>query len=323
MRVFSRISVLAFLVVLAVSMNAQWLSSGGTTTTGDKVGIGTTAPAAELHVVSQTATINLRGLVVDHYTNDGNAAMLTARKARGTLAAPLAVQNGDFLVNLFPMAYDGTQFINPSRIRFVVDGAVSAGSVPTAFQILTGSTLTGGTERVRVTSGGNVGIGTSTPAQRLHVVGNVRVDGELTGTNVRAHFQDLAEWVPSNVDLEPGTVVILDRAIGNAVMASSGAYDTTVAGVVSAQPGIILGEEGPSKEQVATTGRVRVKVDASTGSIQVGDLLVTSTKSGRAMKSSPVDIAGIAMHRPGTIIGKALEPLQNGEGEILVLLSMQ
>ena len=323
MRVFSRISVLAFLVVFAVSMNAQWVSSGGNTTTNDKVGVGTAAPAAELHVVSQTATINLRGLVVDHYTNDGNAALLTARKARGTLANPLAVQNGDFIVNLFPMAYDGTQFINPSRIRFMVDGAVSAGNVPTAFQIFTGSTSSGGTERVRVTSAGNVGIGTSAPAQRLHVVGNVRVDGELTGTNVKAQYQDLAEWVPSNVDLEPGTVVILDRAVGNGVMASSGAYDTTVAGVVSAKPGIILGEEGASKEQIATTGRVRVKVDASAGPIQVGDLLVTSSRTGRAMKSSPVDVGGIAMHRPGTIIGKALEPLQSGEGEILVLLSMQ
>jgi hypothetical protein len=304
-------------------MNAQWQSSAGNTTTSDKVGIGTTAPAAELHVVSQTATINLRGLVVDHYTNDGNAAMLTARKARGTLANPLAVQTGDFLVNLFPMAYDGTQFLNPSRIRFIVDGAVAAGSVPTAFQILTGATPSGGTERVRVTSAGNVGIGTSAPLQRLHVVGNVRVDGELTGTNVRAQYQDLAEWVPSNADLEPGTVVILDRAVGNGVMASSGSYDTTVAGVVSLRPGIILGEEGAAKEQIATTGRVRVKVDASAGPIQVGDLLVTSSRTGRAMKSSPIDVGGFALHRPGTIIGKALEPLQSGQGEILVLLSMQ
>ncbi len=29
------------------------------------------------------------------------------------------------------------------------------------------------------------------------------------------------------------------------------------------------------------------------------------------------------MHRPGTIIGKALEPLSTGEGTILVLLSLQ
>jgi hypothetical protein len=106
-------------------------------------------------------------------------------------------------------------------------------------------------------------------------------------------------------------------------MASTTAYDTKVAGVVSGQPGIILGERGASKEQVATTGRVRVKVDATHAPIAVGDLLVTSDRPGYAMRSMPVDLAGIAFHRPGTIVGKALEALSSGEGEVLVLLSLQ
>ena len=37
---------------------------------------------------------------------------------------------------------------------------------------------TAGTERMRVTSAGNVGIGTTTPTQLLHVAGNIRVTGE-------------------------------------------------------------------------------------------------------------------------------------------------
>ena len=41
------------------------------------------------------------------------------------------------------------------------------------------------------------------------------------------------------------------------------------------------------------------------------------------MRSEPVDVAGVKMHRPGTLIGKALEPLEKGVGEILVLLSLQ
>jgi hypothetical protein len=41
------------------------------------------------------------------------------------------------------------------------------------------------------------------------------------------------------------------------------------------------------------------------------------------MRSEPVSFGGVAMHRPGTIIGKALEPLEKGTGEILVLLSLQ
>ncbi|HYR30022.1 MAG TPA: hypothetical protein VEU30_16245, partial [Thermoanaerobaculia bacterium] len=138
-----------------------------------------------------------------------------------------------------------------------------------------------------------------------------------------AKYQDVAEWVPAAADLTPGTVVVLDPSQRNQVMASSKAYDTRVAGVVSATPGLILGERGPSKEQIATTGRVTVKVDATRNPVAIGDLLVTSGKTGLAMKSEPLTITGRELHQPGTIIGKALEPLNGGEGEILVLLSLQ
>jgi hypothetical protein len=36
-----------------------------------------------------------------------------------------------------------------------------------------------------------------------------------------------------------------------------------------------------------------------------------------------MEINGRQFHQPGTIIGKALEPLDGGVGEILVLLSLQ
>jgi hypothetical protein len=133
----------------------------------------------------------------------------------------------------------------------------------------------------------------------------------------------LAEWVPSSQKLAAGTVVVLDKSASNHVLASSRPYDTKVAGVVSPRPGIALGEGGEGKLLVATTGRVKIKVDASRGAIEVGDLLVTSDVEGVAMKSVPVELGGVSIHRPGTIIGKALEPLEKGTGEILVLLSLQ
>lgn len=175
------------------------------------------------------------------------------------------------------------------------------------------------------TFSGALGIGTATPnpAYKLHVVGNANFDGTVTGTNIKAHYQDVAEWVPSVSALAPATVVVLDGARSNHVTQSLHSYDTSVAGVVSARPGIALGEESPSKALIATTGRVLVRVDASRQPIAIGDLLVTSDKPGMAMKSIPIDLQGIAFHRPGTVVGKALEPLASGEGEILVLLSMQ
>jgi hypothetical protein len=180
-------------------------------------------------------------------------------------------------------------------------------------------------------NGGSVGIGTATPGAgyKLDVNGNTNITGTLnatgtiTGGNIAAKYQDVAEWVPTGQKLSAGTVVVLDSERANHVLASTSSYDTKVAGVVSARPGIALGEEGEGKVLVATTGRVRVKVDARRSPIKVGDLLVTSDVEGIAMKSEPFEIAGRRMHAPGTIIGKALEPLDKGTGEILVLLSMQ
>jgi hypothetical protein len=41
------------------------------------------------------------------------------------------------------------------------------------------------------------------------------------------------------------------------------------------------------------------------------------------MKSTPTLVNGIALHRPGTILGKALEARAEGRGQILVLLTLQ
>ncbi len=186
-----------------------------------------------------------------------------------------------------------------------------------------------------LTGGGFVGIGQPAPLYPLdvagagHFAGAVQVDTNLTATgtisggNVIARYQDVAEWVPATTAMPPGTVVVLNLDRNNEVMPSARAYDTAVAGVVSTNPGVLLGVAAVSKAQIATTGRVRVRVDATKEPVKVGDLLVTSDRSGFAMKSIPLDLGGVKIHRPGTLIGKALEPLPSGEGEILVLLSLQ
>ena len=107
---------------------------------------------------------------------------------------------------------------------------------------------------------------------KLDVNGDIAVNG-----NIAAKYQDVAEWVPTTAGaLAPGTVLSVDPAAENHVCPAAAPYDTRVAGVVSARPGLLLGEVGADKVKVTHTGRVPVKVDAAYGPIQVGDLLVSS-----------------------------------------------
>jgi hypothetical protein len=276
------------------------------------LGIGTVAPLYKIHVVS-TADENL---IEEVQTTSAGVNAAAVVRTRSDLAATSFIAHGSGrTVSRFGQVLGGWAEL----LTFGGNGLI-IGTNHSAPLILG----TNATAQMRITPAGDVGVGTATPAAKLHVAGNIIASGSITGdTVIGAVYQDLAEWVPATTDMTPGTVVVLNLGKKNEVMPSSKAYDTAVAGVVSAAPGIILGTGGDSKEQVATTGRVRVRVDATTSAVRVGDLLVTSDKSGMAMRSEPVSIGGRAFHQPGTIIGKALEPLAGGTGEILVLLSLQ
>jgi hypothetical protein len=204
----------------------------------------------------------------------------------------------------------------------------SASSIHTTGTINAGGNITsvGTINGGNITSVGTINAGGSiTSVGTINAGGNITSGGDITATGAifASYSQDVAEWVPSTEALTVGTVVVLDKSMTNHVQASTTAYDSSVAGVISGKPGIILGRQSAGDAAVATTGRVPVKVDATVSPIAIGDLLVTSDIPGVAMKSMPMQLNGRSFHQPGTIIGKALEPLASGTGEILVLLSLQ
>jgi hypothetical protein len=303
---------------------ADWTTTtSGQVTTTDVVGIGTTTPGqgaglgstqeAPLHVVSTQNKNTI--MLVQNQTNSSNVA-----PAFRTLA-DVASQNfqshaSSRTVSRFGLTLGGwNEFLSVTGNGLVI--GTYAGSGPLVFG-------TNSVARITILASGNMGIGTTTPTQMLDVAGNIHAVGDISADGaLYAKFQDVAEWVPSKTNLTAGTVVVLNPEHNNEVMASHAAYDTTVAGVVSAQPGLSLGVRGEGKEQIATTGRVKVRVDSRSAPIRIGDLLVTSDRPGTAMRSEPMDLNGRKFHQPGTIIGKALEPHAGGEGEILVLLSLQ
>jgi hypothetical protein len=289
---------------------APWSSdnvNGVYTTVCGKAGIGTATPAAKLHVLDTT---DANSFILSENTSTGTAAVGVLRAKSNTAQVNFQSHGSGRVLSRFGVTLGGwNEFLGSSG------NGLAIGTIPGAGPLILG---TASVARLTILADGKIGIGTATPTVALEVNGVIKAT-----TSIGAVYQDLAEWVPANSDIAPGTVVVLNTEKNNEVMPSSSSYSTAVAGVVSKQPGIILGNEGASKEMVATTGRVRVHVTAANGPIRVGDLLATSNLPGVAMRSQPLDLGGTQIHRPGTLIGKALEPLASGEGEILVLLSMQ
>jgi hypothetical protein len=128
---------------------------------------------------------------------------------------------------------------------------------------------------------------------------------------------DFAEMMPADEGLEPGDVLVI--APDGRLVRSDILYATNVAGVYSTRPSYVgggrhMGE--PGYVPLAMMGLVPVKASAENGPIAPGDMLVASATPGHAMKADPNPPVG-------TIIGKALEGLEDSTGVIQMLVMLQ
>jgi hypothetical protein len=123
---------------------------------------------------------------------------------------------------------------------------------------------------------------------------------------------------------EPGDLMVIDPAAGRRFMLSRHAYSTRVAGIYSTKPGMLATSHSMEESDaltaevpLAVVGIVPCKVTTENGPIAPGDLLVTSSRPGHAMKGTD------RVRMLGAVVGKALEPLQDGTGVIQVLVTLQ
>lgn len=183
-----------------------------------------------------------------------------------------------------------------------------------------------GVAGVNLSTSPNAGPGVFGKGSRLAGLfeGNVFVQGdvEVTG-DIRLINADCAEDfnIGTDVTVEPGTVMVLGEE--GALFPSQRAYDKCVAGVVSGagdyKPGIVLDKQQSetNRQPIALLGKVYCKVDAQYGIIEIGDLLTSSPTLGHAMKAED------QVKAFGSVIGKALRPLKEGQGLIPILIALQ
>jgi hypothetical protein len=123
--------------------------------------------------------------------------------------------------------------------------------------------------------------------------------------------------LPALGDLEPGDVLAIGSD-GNLIQ-STEPFQTTVIGIRSTRPSFLGNAQFADEDgyaPVAMLGVVPVKASAENGQIQPGDLLVSSSIPGHAMRAGD--------NPPqGTVIGKALEGLDEGTGMITIVVTLQ
>lgn len=121
---------------------------------------------------------------------------------------------------------------------------------------------------------------------------------------------DLAEYYYSNSPLQAGDVVAIQPDQPAGIDKSNSRYQKNLLGVVSTEPGLILGPKSENAYAVALTGRIPVKITDENGPIHTGDLLTSSSRPGYAMRATAAGpVIGRVLNEPEPLLSCDAEPV--------------
>lgn len=234
-------------------------SAGGAQAQTGNFGIGTTAPASRLSVVSSGGSGGSEDDI--SLTSHGATpdASILVRAARGTEASPSNLTANDNLGTLWFMGRSGGAWHTMSGIDADFRGSTTLSNL---------RFLTSNTERVRIDENGNVGVGTSSPGNVLEVSGTGGTGSGLKLPTGAASGKVLTSDGSGNASWQTGYVVSYSEIHGTgnntdyAANVKLTGLSTTTADNVKTIYGSTYGWDNVNKRWVApVNGKYRVTIN--------------------------------------------------------------
>lgn len=220
----------------------------------DKVGIGTAAPGQLLHIEQGTtgAGLTMRSFSTT-IANTNSISLL--KGASNTKATYTATGTGDVLGEV--IAYGSDASNSPSnvatKIEFVQSAGAGAANIPADILFSTGTNAAAATERMRVTSSGNLGIGTTTPNSTLQVNGALSLPIVNVTGNYTVLSTDHTIYVSGGTDSVTTTVTLPTLVTGRIyVIKNASLGDVSLVGTIDSTSNLTISAAAMSPPQAIT-----------------------------------------------------------------------